>query len=283
MPAALLDGRAVADRLNATTTERARAFAARYGRQPCLATVLVGDDPASATYVRMKVNRSRAVGIESRRIDLDAATSTATLVGVLAELSADPGVDGILLQHPVPAQVDERAAFEAIDPGKDVDGVTRTSFARMAFGEPGFSSATPGGILRLLDAYDVALQGRHAVVVGRSAILGLPVGMLLLARNATVTYCHSRTTDLAGEVARADLVVAAVGRAELIRGAWIQPGAVVVDAGYNAGNVGDVEQDAASERAALITPVPGGVGPMTIAVLLEQTLDAAEARGASRG
>jgi methylenetetrahydrofolate dehydrogenase (NADP+)/methenyltetrahydrofolate cyclohydrolase len=283
MPAALLDGRAVADRLNATTTERARAFAARYGRQPCLATVLVGDDPASATYVRMKVNRSRAVGIESRRIDLDAATSTATLVGVLAELSADPGVDGILLQHPVPAQVDERAAFEAIDPGKDVDGVTRTSFARMAFGEPGFSSATPGGILRLLDAYDVALQGRHAVVVGRSAILGLPVGMLLLARNATVTYCHSRTTDLAGEVARADLVVAAVGRAELIRGAWVQPGAVVVDAGYNAGNVGDVEQDAASERAALITPVPGGVGPMTIAVLLEQTLDAAEARGASRG
>jgi methylenetetrahydrofolate dehydrogenase (NADP+)/methenyltetrahydrofolate cyclohydrolase len=283
MPAALLDGRAVADRLNATTTERARAFAARYGRQPCLATVLVGDDPASATYVRMKVNRSRAVGIESRRIDLDAATSTATLVGVLAELSADPGVDGILLQHPVPAQVDERAAFEAIDPGKDVDGVTRTSFARTAFGEPGFSSATPGGILRLLDAYDVALQGRHAVVVGRSAILGLPVGMLLLARNATVTYCHSRTTDLAGEVARADLVVAAVGRAELIRGAWVQPGAVVVDAGYNAGNVGDVEQDAASERAALITPVPGGVGPMTIAVLLEQTLDAAEARGASRG
>ncbi|HEX8488752.1 MAG TPA: tetrahydrofolate dehydrogenase/cyclohydrolase catalytic domain-containing protein [Propionibacteriaceae bacterium] len=275
--ATLMDGKAVSARLHQETAVRATLFAERCGRQPCLATVLVGDDPASATYVRMKVNKSRAVGIESRRLDLPADTSTGALLDVLGGLSADPGVDGILLQHPVPSQVDERAAFEAIHPGKDVDGVTRTSFARMAFGEPGFSSATPGGIMRLLDAYDVVLEGRHAVVIGRSAILGLPVGMLLLARNATVTYCHSRTVDLAAEVARADLVVAAVGRAELVRGDWVKPGAVVVDAGYNAGNVGDVEQEGARQRASLLTPVPGGVGPMTIAVLLAQTLDAAEA------
>jgi len=276
--AVLMDGRSVSRRLNQATASRAQAFAAAQGRQACLATVLVGNDPASATYVRMKANRCSEVGIESRRVELGAETRTAELVGLLQGLSADPGVDGILLQHPVPAQVDERAAFEAIDPRQDVDGVTRTSLARMALGEPGFSSATPGGILRLLDAYDVSVEGRHAVVVGRSAILGLPVGMLLLARNATVTYCHSRTADLAAEVSRADLVVAAVGRAELIRGAWIKPGAVVVDAGYNAGNVGDVEQGAAAARASLITPVPGGVGPMTIAALLEQTMDAAEAR-----
>jgi methylenetetrahydrofolate dehydrogenase (NADP+)/methenyltetrahydrofolate cyclohydrolase len=275
-----MDGKAVSARLHEETARRAALFAEGSGRQPCLATVLVGDDPASATYVRMKVNKSRAVGIESRRLDLPADTTTGALLDVLDGLSADPGVDGILLQHPVPPQVDERAAFEAIHPGKDVDGVTRTSFARMAFGEPGFSSATPGGIMRLLDAYDVALEGRHAVVIGRSAILGLPVGMLLLARNATVTYCHSRTVDLAAEVARADLVVAAVGRAELVRGDWVRPGAVVVDAGYNAGNVGDVDQEGARQRASLLTPVPGGVGPMTIAVLLAQTLDAAEALAA---
>jgi methylenetetrahydrofolate dehydrogenase (NADP+)/methenyltetrahydrofolate cyclohydrolase len=175
----------------------------------------------------------------------------------------------------VPAHIDERAAFEAIAPSKDVDGVTMHSFAAMAFGEPGFHSCTPGGILRLLDAYDVELSGKHAVVVGRSPILGKPVGMLLLNRDATVTYCHSRTRDLAAHVRSADVVVAAVGRPELIRGEWIKNGAVVVDAGYNPGNVGDVEYAAAARRAGLITPVPGGVGPMTIAVLLAQTLAAA--------
>ncbi|MET0694569.1 MAG: tetrahydrofolate dehydrogenase/cyclohydrolase catalytic domain-containing protein [Propionibacteriaceae bacterium] len=277
MSAGLMDGREVADQLNQTTATRATAFLAAYGRQPCLATVLVGNDPASHTYVKMKVNRCRTVGIESRRVELDEGTTTAELVAALTELSADPGVDGILLQHPVPSQVDERAAFEAIAPSKDVDGVTRTSFAQMAFDEPGFHSCTPGGILRLLDAYEIPLEGRHAVVVGRSPILGKPVGMLLLGRNATVTYCHSRTVDLADQVSRADVLVAAVGRPQLIRGDWIKPGAVVVDAGYNPGNVGDVDQSGAAERAAWLTPVPGGVGPMTIAVLLEQTLDAAEA------
>jgi len=215
--------------------------------------------------------------MESRYVELPAATTTSQLVAEIEALSADTTVDGILLQHPVPAHIDERAAFEAIAPSKDVDGVTMHSFAAMAFNEPGFHSCTPGGIVRLLDAYDVELSGKHAVVIGRSPILGKPVGMLLLSRDATVTYCHSRTNDLAAKVRSADVVVAAVGRPELIRGEWIKEGAVVIDAGYNPGNVGDVEYVAAAERASLITPVPGGVGPMTIAVLLEQTLAAARA------
>lgn len=276
MTATLMDGQALARQLLHETTERAAAFLRDRGRRPCLATVLVGDDPASHTYVRMKVNRSATVGVQSRRVELPASTTTQELVDTLHGLSGDDGVDGILLQHPSPPQVDERAAFDAIAPGKDVDGVTGASFAAMAFARPGFASCTPAGIMRLLDAYDVPLRGQRAVVVGRSAILGKPVGMLLLARHATLTYCHSHTLDLADRVAEADVLVAAVGVPELVRGAWVKPGAVVVDAGYHPGGVGDVEFAAAAERARLITPVPGGVGPMTIAVLLSQTLDAAE-------
>jgi methylenetetrahydrofolate dehydrogenase (NADP+)/methenyltetrahydrofolate cyclohydrolase len=272
-----MDGSQLALEVQARTAERAAAFEAATGSQPCLATVLVGDDPASATYVRMKANRSRKVGIESRQHALPASSTTDEVVALVAGLSADPTVHGILVQHPAPAHVDERAVFEAIAPGKDVDGVTLHSFGAMALGEPGFESCTPGGIMRLLDAYDVDLVGRHAVVVGRSPILGKPVGMLLLGRHATVTYCHSRTKDLPSMVAEADVVVAAVGRPELIQGGWIKPGAVVIDAGYNPGNVGDVAFAEAAARASLITPVPGGVGPMTIAVLLAQTVDAAEA------
>lgn len=277
MPAQIMDGTAVAESLLESTAAAAQGFERRTGRKPALATVLVGDDPASRTYVRMKRNRCARVGIESRSIELPAGISTEQLVAELRGLSADPTVDGILLQHPVPAHVDERAAFEAISPGKDVDGVTMHSFAAMALGEPGFHSCTPGGILRLLDAYDVPLAGAHAVVVGRSPILGKPAAMLLLGRDATVTICHSRTTDLADQVRQADVLVAAVGKPEVIRGEWITPGAVVIDAGYNAGNIGDVEFAAAGARARLITPVPGGVGPMTIAVLLAQTVQAAEA------
>ncbi len=276
MTARIMDGQALAADLLEMTGGRAAQFVAEHGRMPCLATVLVGDDPASHTYVRMKANRCRAAGIDSRRLELDASTTTQELVEVLTGLSVDAEVDGILPQHPVPAHIDERAAFEAIAPGKDVDGVTRSSFASMAFGEPGFQSCTPGGIMRLLDAYDVALRGQRAVVVGRSPILGKPVGMLLLARDPTVTFCHSHTCDLPARVAEADILIAAVGRPELIQGVWIKPGATVIDAGYNPGNVGDVEFTAAAERAALITPIPGGVGPMTIAVLLAQTVDAAE-------
>jgi methylenetetrahydrofolate dehydrogenase (NADP+)/methenyltetrahydrofolate cyclohydrolase len=279
--AQILDGRAVSAGMLDDVKHDVGEFIKEYGRVPVLATVLAGDDPASHTYVRMKANRCAQVGMTSRRIELDASISTETLVDQIRELSADPGVDGILLQHPVPGHIDERAAFEAIAPSKDVDGVTRTSFATMAFDEGGFASATPGGIMALLDAYDIPLSGRHAVVIGRSPILGKPVGMLLLARDASVTYCHSRTVDLAAHVREADVVIAAVGRPELIRGEWIKPGAVVVDAGY-ADNKGDVEYAAAAERASYITPVPGGVGPMTIATLLAQTIRAARDHEAAR-
>ncbi|MFI2262697.1 bifunctional 5,10-methylenetetrahydrofolate dehydrogenase/5,10-methenyltetrahydrofolate cyclohydrolase [Streptomyces tubercidicus] len=276
--ARLMDGSALARTLVEQAARRAADLTERTGTAPCLATVLVGDDPASVTYVRMKRNRCAKAGILSRHVALPAATTTAELVGTITALSNDPAVHGILLQHPAGPHIDERAAFEAIAPEKDVDGVTCHSFAAMSFGLDGFASCTPGGILRLLDHYDVDLAGRHAVVVGRSAILGKPVGMLLLGRDATVTYCHSRTTDLASLTREADVLIAAVGRPRFLRGEHIKPGAVVIDAGSNPGNVGDVDFEAARTRASLITPVPGGVGPMTIATLLTQTVDAAAAQ-----
>ena len=271
----LMIGTDVAAEILARTASRAAAFEAHTGRKPCLATVIAGDDPASVTYVNMKRNRCAQNGIESLRIGLPTGATTDELVATVADLSNDEVVDGILLQHPVPSHVDERAAFEAIAPSKDVDGVTMHSFAAMSFGYDGFASCTPAGILRLLDAYAVDLTGKHAVVIGRSPILGKPVGMMLLARNATVTYCHSRTVDLPAIVRSADVVVAAVGKPKFVRGDWLKPGAVVVDAGYNEGNIGDVDFEEALRVAGLITPVPGGVGPMTIAMLLEQTVTAA--------
>ena len=276
--ARIMDGSALAATIVAGVAGRAAAFTDRTGRPPCLAAVLVGDDPASVTYVRMKERRSASAGIASRVVRLPSASTTAEVVAAVTHLDADPTVDGILVQHPVPPQVDERAAFEAIGADKDVDGVTMHSLAAMALGLPGFWSCTPAGIMRLLDEYDVDPSGRHAVVIGRSPILGKPVGMLLLARDATVTTCHSHTTDLADMVRSADIVVAAVGRPNVVRGHWLKPGAVVVDAGYSPGNVGDVAFDEAVGVAGLITPVPGGVGPMTIAMLLEQTVSAAEQR-----
>jgi len=272
----VIDGNAVASRILSDAAVRATQFAEIAGRRPCLATVLVGDDPASHTYVRMKINRCRTIGLDSQAHRLSGTATTAEVVALVARLARDNGVDGILVQHPMPPQVDERQVFEAITPAKDVDGVTGASFAAMALGHKGFVSCTPGGIMQLLDAYGVDLAGQRAVVVGRSPILGKPVGMLLLARDTTVTYCHSKTVDLASVVSEADIVVAAVGRPELIKGSWIKSGAVVVDAGYNPGNIGDVEYTAAAQRARLITPVPGGVGPTTIAVLLAQTVEAAE-------
>ncbi|MFC8235586.1 bifunctional 5,10-methylenetetrahydrofolate dehydrogenase/5,10-methenyltetrahydrofolate cyclohydrolase [Streptomyces sp. NPDC056661] len=270
-----MDGTALARRIIETSSATAAELRLRTGTAPCLATVLVGEDPASVTYVRMKRRRCESAGIESRHVTLPATSTTQDVVDAVTALSADPGVHGILLQHPVGPHIDERAAFEAIDPAKDVDGVTMHSFATMSFGLPGFVSCTPGGIVRLLDEYDVDLAGKQAVVVGRSAILGKPAGMLLLGRDATVTYCHSRTADLPSVVREADVLLAAVGKPRFIAGADIKPGAVVIDAGYNEGNVGDVDFETAAERARLITPVPGGVGPMTIAVLLEQTVAAA--------
>jgi methylenetetrahydrofolate dehydrogenase (NADP+)/methenyltetrahydrofolate cyclohydrolase len=272
----LMDGTAVARAVLDRTAQRAEDFGQRTGRAPCLAAVLVGDDPGSVTYVKMKQNRCRSAGIESRLVRLPARSSTGELVEAIQQLSDDASVDGVLLQHPVPSAIDERAAFEAISPEKDVDGVTMHSFSAMALDAGGMVSCTPGGILRLLDAYRIDPAGQHAVVIGRSPILGKPVGMLLLARNATVTYCHSFSQQLPDLVGTADIVVAAVGRPNFVRGTWLKPGAVVVDAGYNPGNVGDVAFHEAVRSASYITPVPGGVGPMTIAVLLEQTVDAAD-------
>jgi methylenetetrahydrofolate dehydrogenase (NADP+) / methenyltetrahydrofolate cyclohydrolase len=271
----LMDGTALSRELLAETTEKARSFLEDVDRRPCLAAVLVGEDPASVTYVKMKRARCERVGIEPRLIALPDSTSTAEAVEAVRGLSEDPTIDGILVQHPVPPHVDERAVFEAIAPTKDVDGVTMLSFATMAFGLPGFHSCTPGGIVRLLDAYGVELAGKHAVVIGRSPILGKPLGMLLLAHNATLTYCHSHTQELPSILRDADIVVAAVGRPRFARGDWLKLGAVVIDAGYNDGNVGDVHFEEALPIASLLTPVPGGVGPMTIAVLLHQTVAAA--------
>jgi methylenetetrahydrofolate dehydrogenase (NADP+) / methenyltetrahydrofolate cyclohydrolase len=275
--ARILDGKAVA----AATLDRVRVevaeFVAAHGRVPVLATVLVGDDSASRTHARLTADRCAAVGMTSRHVELAAPVTTGEVVARVRELSADPDVDGILVRHPLPAGIDARAVFDAIDPAKDVGGATRVSLARMALGEPGFVAAAPGGIMALLDAYEVRLPYRYAVIVGRSPILGRPVGMLLLARDVTVTYCHSRTIDLAAHIAEADLLITAAGRPGLIPGKWIRQGAIVVDAGY-ADNTGDVEFDTAAERASLITPVPGGVGPMTIATLLAQTIRAARER-----
>lgn len=274
--ATLMDGKRVAADMLEAAKARVTAIKDKTQATPCLATVLVGDDPASVTYTQMKRKRCEAIGMASRKIELPASSTTEDVVTCVAELGSDPAVHGILLQHPSPPQVDERAAFEAIPVGKDVDGVTFGSFAHMWFGEPGFASCTPGGIVRLLDAYDVEIEGMHAVVIGRSAILGKPMAGLLLNRNATVTICHSRTQGLGEIVAQADIVVAAVGKPRFVQGAWIKPGAVVMDAGYNAGNVGDVDFEPAAERASMITPVPGGVGPMTIATLIDQTVTACE-------
>lgn len=275
--AEIMDGTAVARAVLDEVSVRAASFEATTGRPPCLAAVLVGSDPSSVTYVRMKQRRCRSVGVESRFVSLAENSTTSEVVQAIQRLSVDAEVDGILLQHPVPAQVDERAAFEAIPPAKDVDGVTMHSFGSMAFGGTGFETCTAAGIMRLLAEYDVDPAGAHAVVIGRSPILGKPVGMLLLGQDATVTFCHSRTRDLVDIVGSADIVVAAVGKPNFVRGGWLKQGAVVVDAGYSGGNVGDVAFDEACPVARLITPVPGGVGPMTIAMLIHHTVEAAEA------
>jgi methylenetetrahydrofolate dehydrogenase (NADP+)/methenyltetrahydrofolate cyclohydrolase len=290
--AQIIDGKAVAAAVRDEVRAEAEAFRARVGRPPGLATVLVGDDQASATYVRNKRKACAECGINSIAHELPATTTQRALLGLVHELNARPDADGILVQLPLPSGLDAGPVIDAIDPAKDVDGLHPVSQGRLVGGYPGLRSCTPLGILRLIDSTGTELKGARAVVIGRSNLVGKPVAFLLLERHATVTICHSRTRDLAGEVARADVLVAAIGKAKLIKGDWIKPGAVVIDVGTNrdaAGKlVGDVEFEAARERAAFITPVPGGVGPMTIAMLLKNTVAAAEARtrtgvgGASR-
>jgi methylenetetrahydrofolate dehydrogenase (NADP+)/methenyltetrahydrofolate cyclohydrolase len=273
-----LDGKSLAQHLEGELTQRVQTLKARWPETiPTLATILVGDDPASATYVRMKGNACKRVGMRSRRLALPANTTTKELLDHITALNQDPEVHGILLQHPVPAQIDERRCFDAISLAKDVDGVTCHGFGNMAMGEPAYGSATPAGIMRLLAHYDIPLTGKNAVVVGRSPILGKPMAMMLLNANATVTICHSQTRHLPEIVRQTDIVVGAVGKPEFIKGAWIAEGAVVVDAGYHRGGIGDVELTATVvDKCSAYTPVPGGVGPMTIATLLTHTVEAAE-------
>ena len=276
MPGIKLDGKALAKQLESDLKERVEKLHEKTGQVPILATILVGDDPASATYVRMKGNACARVGMESERVYLGQDTRTEELLDVIQGLNENPRVHGILLQHPVPEQVDERLCFDRIAVEKDVDGVTTHGFGRMAMKEPAYGSATPAGIMRLLHHYEIPLSGKHAVVVGRSPILGKPMALMLLNENATVTICHSRTRELEYHVRQADLIVGAVGRPEFIRADWIKDGAVVVDAGYNPGPVGDIELGPLIDRCYAYTPVPGGVGPMTIATLIAQTVQSAE-------
>ena len=277
MPAQILDGKAIAQQTEAELSERVAQLKEKSGgNAPILATILVGGDPASATYVRMKQNACKRVGMESIAVEMPEETTTEELLAKIDELNNNPNCHGILLQHPVPEQIEERDCFDSIALEKDVDGVTCLGFGRMAMGEAAYGSATPQGIMRLLQAYDIPLEGKNAVVVGRSPILGKPMAMMLLNANATVTICHSRTENLADIISRADIVVGAVGKPEFIKADWVKDGAVVVDAGYHPGGVGDIELEPLYDHAAAITPVPGGVGPMTINTLILQSVDAGE-------
>ena len=269
----ILDGRLVAKSMEAEISARIADETLSGRNAPVLATVIVGENPASVTYVRMKGNACRRVGIEPRKVALKEETTTEELLAVIDELNADPDVYGILLQHPVPRQIDERKCFDRIAPEKDVDGVGVNSLGKTALGLNGYRAATAQAIMNILSYYKIPLAGKEAVVIGRSPILGKPAAMLLLNANCTVTVCHTKTVDIGEVVKRADIVVAACGVPEFVRPEWVKKGAVVIDAGYNAGNVGDVAEGA-FENASLMTPVPGGVGPVTIATLMHQTMQA---------
>lgn len=276
--AKLMDGRTLAAQMRAATRATVERIVQQTGVTPTLATVIVGNDPASHTYVRMKRKRCAEVGIRSQAVELPADTTTERVVAEIARLGADPAIHAILVQHPVPPPIDRRAVFEAIPLAKDIDGVTSTALGRVLLGMSAWVPCTPRGIMLLLEHHEVALDGAHAVVIGRSPILGRPMASMLINKHATVTLCHSRTVSLPSIARSADVVIAAVGRPRFVRGGWIKVGAVVVDAGYNAGAagvVGDVDFEEALEPASLITPVPGGVGPMTIATLLDQAAGAA--------
>ncbi|MBS0031090.1 bifunctional methylenetetrahydrofolate dehydrogenase/methenyltetrahydrofolate cyclohydrolase FolD [Chitinophaga sp. 22321] len=272
----LLDGKGLSKAMEADLKVRVEKIIAQTGKVPVLATILVGNDPSSEVYVKMKGNACERVGMTSVRVHLPEETTTEELLAAIEKLNNDEQICGILLQHPVPHQIDERACFDKIAIDKDVDGVTCLGFGRMSMNEPAYGSATPAGIMELLKHYKLPLAGKHAVVVGRSPILGKPVAMMLLNENATVTICHSKTDNLPALIKQADIVVGAVGRPEFIRAEWIKDGAVVVDAGYHKGGLGDVEISKVKDRAAAYTPVPGGVGPMTIATLIAQTVASAE-------
>lgn len=277
----VVDGKQLATTLRSELADEIAALVASGRRPPCLAVVLVGDNPASVSYIKGKRRACERAGMASREHTLPATATQETIVALVESLGRDADVDGILVQLPLPKGIDSAAVIEAIDPAKDVDGLTTHSAGRLMAGLPGLRPCTPLGILAVLDRHGIALEGRHAVVIGRSILVGKPVALLLLERNATVTICHSRTRDLAAVVREADVLVAAAGSPLLVKGDWIRPGAAVVDLGVNMVDgvqVGDVDFDAALGVAGLLTPSRGGVGPMTITLLLRNTLEAYEAR-----
>lgn len=277
----ILDGTATAKTVRAEVARRVRRLGDERGITVGLAAILAGDNPASVTYVGMKRRACERAGIASTTRVFDSGATQEQIMDAVRELNADPGIHGILVQHPLPKGLDENAVLDAVAPEKDVDGIGRGSLGGLVKGEAAFVSCTPAGMVELLDRYDLPIEGRHAVIVGRSVILGKPMALALLNRNATVTVCHSRTRNLADITRQADILVAAVGRAEMITGEMLKPGAVVLDAGYNRvpgrdHDVGDCDFDSCARVASAITPVPGGVGPMTIALLLANTVRAAE-------
>lgn len=282
-----INGKDLAAVVSGEVMVKAQRFLDEVGRKPALHVVLVGEDPASRIYVRNKKRACKRAGIDSIQHLLPASTTQAELLELIARLNGDEQVDGILVQLPLPEQIDENTIIEAVDPAKDADGFHPVNLGRLVAGRAGLVPCTPLGCMRMIKETGVSLAGKNAVVVGRSTIVGKPVAHLLLGEHATVTVCHSRTRDLAGVVSVADVLIAAVGRPEMIKGKWIKKGAVVIDVGINRLDegklVGDVEFEEAAQRAAWITPVPGGVGPMTIACLLENTLTAAFARNETIG
>ena len=285
MSATIIDGKELAARVRAEVARDVAVLCERTGRAPGLATILVGEDPASEVYVRGKRKASGEAGIADLHQHLPGDASLQDVAAVIEECNRDPDVSGILLQLPVPEGLDGKALTAMISPDKDVDGLTYVSAGRLMQGAPGLRPCTPLGVIELLDTYSVALQGAEAVVVGRSDLVGKPVAFLLLERHATVTMCHSRTRDLPAVCARADVLIAAMGRTELIGPDYVKPGAAVIDVGINRteqGLKGDVQFDAVADRAGLITPVPGGVGPMTIAMLLRNTVTAAKLAAETR-
>lgn len=273
MEAKILDGKTLSKEIEANLSVEISKLKEKYNKVPKIATILVGDDPASVTYVRMKCRACERIGMDYEQIHLPETTTTSELLSVIEKLNNDDAINGILLQHPVPKQIDEQSCFDAIDVKKDVDGVSSISFGKMCNKEKVFVSATPCGIMKIIKHYGINVAGKKAVVIGRSAILGKPVAMLLLNENATVSICHSKTQNLEDEVKSADIVVACVGKPKFVKKEWLKPGVVLIDAGYNAGNIGDIDLENAKDIASAYTPVPGGVGPMTIASLLSQTLE----------
>lgn len=272
----VLDGKSLAKSTEEDIANRVKSLKEKRDITPLLATILVGSDPASATYVQMKGNACKRVGMDSIKIELSETTTTNELLEEINKLNENPNIHGILLQHPVPSQIDERKCFDAIDLSKDVDGVTCLGFGNMSMGEKAYGSCTPQGIMRLIKHHQIQVEGKNAVVVGRSPILGKPMAMMLLNENATVTICHSRTQDLESIIKQADIIVGAVGIPQFIKSSWIKDDAVVIDAGYHPQKCGDIELTDIKDRSLAYTPVPGGVGPMTINTLILQTLESCE-------